>query len=188
MPGEQLVDVTYRGLELGKALPISELQPSSATVECPEPMPSGTELSMTVAGMVIPVVVKKVREKNSTSELPGAMIVAPLALDDAARTWWNGGEPVVELEAAAAEPEAAAAEPEARLPLQSPKPPPQNPKPPPQSPKPPPQSPKPPPQSPKPPPQSPRPPPQNPKPPPQSPKPKPLQPTRTLRRQRMYQQ
>ena len=103
MAGEQFVDVTYRGLDLGKGLRISELQPSSAVVEHPEPMPAGTELALIADDKTMSIVVVHVREKTSTSKAPAAMIVAPLALDEAGQAFW-GGEPASE-SATAAEPE-----------------------------------------------------------------------------------
>jgi hypothetical protein len=86
--GDAFVDVTYRGLEVGRRLRIRAFTGAAAYVEVPTPMPVGTQLELaTDAGVTIPAVVEVVHEQVGGSERAPGMRVAP-RLDDASRAWW----------------------------------------------------------------------------------------------------
>ena len=90
MPGECFVDVTYRGLELGRRLKVCELGPTTAYLEHATPMPVGAPLEIvTDEGLRLPVRVLRVHEQVGGAERAPGMRIVPLALDDAARAWWD---------------------------------------------------------------------------------------------------
>lgn len=91
MAAEQFVNVTYRGLELGRRLRVSQFGPNTAYLEHPTPMPVGTELAMhTDEGFEVGVRVLRVQEQVAGAENPPGMRVAAAALDDQAWAWWSG--------------------------------------------------------------------------------------------------
>lgn len=95
MAGEQFVDVTYRGLELGKRLRLSPLGPGSAHVEHSTPMPVGTELVITSeGGPGIPVRVMEVHEPVAGADHVPGMRVIMIESGAAAGAGWQelGGQ------------------------------------------------------------------------------------------------
>ncbi len=87
--GDAFVDVTYRGLEVGRRLRIRAFSSEAAYVEAPLPMPVGTPIELAIDnGMRIAAVVARVHEQVGGSDKPPGMRVRP-TLDDAARTWWE---------------------------------------------------------------------------------------------------
>jgi hypothetical protein len=91
MAAEQFVNVTYRGLELGRRLRVSQFGPMTAYLEHSTPMPVGTELAMhTDEGLQVAVRVLRVQEQVAGAQNPPGMRVAAAALDDQARAWWSG--------------------------------------------------------------------------------------------------
>jgi hypothetical protein len=91
MAGEVFVDVTYRGLELGRRLKLREVGPSTAYLEHGTPMPVGSQVMLaTDEGLAIQVVVVRVHEQVAGAEMPPGMRVQASGLDGAAASWWQG--------------------------------------------------------------------------------------------------
>lgn len=91
MAGEVFVDVTYRGLELGRRLKLREVGPSTAYLEHGTPMPVGAEVVLaTDEGLSIPVTVVRVHEQVAGAEMPPGMRVQVSGLDGTAAGWWRG--------------------------------------------------------------------------------------------------
>lgn len=89
MAGEVFVDVTYRGLELGRRLKLREVGPSTAYLEHGTPMPVGSQVLLsTDDGLSIPVLVVRVHEQVAGAEMPPGMRVQATGLDGAAAGWW----------------------------------------------------------------------------------------------------
>jgi hypothetical protein len=90
MAGEVFVDVTYRGLELGRRLKLREVGPSTAYLEHGTPMPVGAEVLLaTDEGLSIAVTVVRVHEQVAGAEMPPGMRVQASGLDGAAAGWWR---------------------------------------------------------------------------------------------------
>lgn len=90
MAGEVFVDVTYRGLELGRRLKLREVGPSTAYLEHGTPMPVGSQVVLaTDDGLAIPVVVVRVHEQVAGAEMPPGMRVQASDLDGPAASWWR---------------------------------------------------------------------------------------------------
>lgn len=90
MAGEVFVDVTYRGLELGRRLKLREVGPSTAYLEHGTPMPVGSQVLLaTDEGLAIPVVVVRVHEQVAGAEMPPGMRVQATGLEGAAAGWWR---------------------------------------------------------------------------------------------------
>ena len=87
---EALVDVTYRGLELGRRLKLREVGPTTAYVEHATPMPVGAQLVLaTEDGLQIPALVLRVHEQVAGAEMPPGMRVQALGLEGDAASWWG---------------------------------------------------------------------------------------------------
>jgi hypothetical protein len=88
--GESFVDLTYRGLPLGRRIKLTQIRPSTGYLELPAPMPVGTRIAMaTDDGVAIDAVVTQVHEQVGGSEqLPG-MTIAPGFTEAAAAAWWK---------------------------------------------------------------------------------------------------
>lgn len=87
---ESTVDLTYRGLALGKRIPLAEVRPTSALVEIATPMPVGTQLAITTDdGLTLEASVVWVHEQVAGAERPPGMIVAPVLAAEAAIAWWK---------------------------------------------------------------------------------------------------
>ena len=86
---EAFVDVTYRGLELGKALKLRDVKPEHAYLEVPLPMPVGTKLSIDAGeGVHIEAFVIAVHEQvGGSDQIPGMKVRPTLAGKSLA--WWN---------------------------------------------------------------------------------------------------
>jgi hypothetical protein len=98
MASEHLVDVTYRGLELGRGLRLSHVGSRSAYLACDAPLPVGSELLLAVAdGPRIAVRVLRVQEHPAV--LPPGMRVGVIGLEEEAQAWWEarvtGPDPVI---------------------------------------------------------------------------------------------
>lgn len=96
---ESFVDLTYRGLSLGRRVKLSDMRPSTGYVETPAPMPVGTQIGiLTDDTVALDAVVIEVREQVTGSERVAGMLVRPRLEGDAAREWWqkrvSGPEPV----------------------------------------------------------------------------------------------
>ncbi|HTM19511.1 MAG TPA: hypothetical protein VL172_03355, partial [Kofleriaceae bacterium] len=89
MGAEQFVDVTCRGLEIGKSLKLHDFGPSTAFLEAAAPVPVGSPLEIkTDAGMMITARVLRVQEQVAGAEMPPGMRVAVDGLAGKAKGWW----------------------------------------------------------------------------------------------------
>ena len=89
MSGEALVDVTYRGLEIGRRMKLTQVGPSTAYLEHGTPMPVGSQMELTTDdGLTISAVVLRVHEQVAGAEqAPGMRVRA--SLEGAATGWWR---------------------------------------------------------------------------------------------------
>jgi hypothetical protein len=89
MASEALVDLSYRGLVLGKRVRLLQVGPQSAYVAHDAPMPVGTHLVLTVdQSLTIPAQVARVREAD-TKDGPAGMWLRANVVEDHARAWWD---------------------------------------------------------------------------------------------------
>ncbi len=96
---ESFVDLTYRGLPLGRRIKLTEIRPSTGYLEVPAPMPVGTRLSIAIEdGLGIEAVVTQVHEQIGGSERTPGMRIAPALDDAAAASWWKERVALPELE------------------------------------------------------------------------------------------
>jgi hypothetical protein len=87
--GESFVDVSYRGLELGRRLKLRDVRPEAGYVEIPLPMPVGTEVELvTDDGLKIAAHVTHVHEQVAGSDVHPGMRIKP-HLGGAAVKWWQ---------------------------------------------------------------------------------------------------
>jgi hypothetical protein len=87
---ESFVDLTYRGLSLGRRIKLGQVRPSSAYLELAAPMPVGTPVSLTTDdGLTIDATVTWVYEQVAGSERTPGMIVVPALAADPAAAWWT---------------------------------------------------------------------------------------------------
>lgn len=86
---EAFVDVTWRGLEVGKRVKLHAMRPGEAYVDHTTPMPVGTLLALrTDEGVEIAATVVRVHEQvGGSTETPGMQIKPDL--DGAAGDWWR---------------------------------------------------------------------------------------------------
>ncbi len=102
---ESFVDLTYRGLALGRRVKLTQVRPSAGYLELPTPMPVGTAISIvTDDGVTFDARVTQIHEQVATPtqsgpvttatapaappRIPG-MLVEPTLASDAARDWWK---------------------------------------------------------------------------------------------------
>ncbi len=100
MPSETFVDVTWRGLEVGRRVKLRAIRPATAQLDHGTPMPVGTVLAIkTDEGIELTATVTRVHEQvGGSTEVPGMQVVP--ALEGAAQAWWQARaepepEPVV---------------------------------------------------------------------------------------------
>src|SRR6185503_9301446 len=87
---ESFVDLSYRGLALGKRIRLTQVRPSAGYLELPTPMPVGTTIGIaTDDGVLIEALVSEVREQVTGSDKTPGMVVKPKLDADAARAWWK---------------------------------------------------------------------------------------------------
>jgi hypothetical protein len=104
--GESFVDLTYRGLPLGRRIKLTQIRPSSGYLELPAPMPVGTSIAIaTDDGVSISAIVAQIHEQIGGSERPPGMVVAPALADAAAAAWWQERVTLPESEASEAAPQ-----------------------------------------------------------------------------------
>jgi hypothetical protein len=86
---ESFVDLTYRGLSLGKRIKLGQVRPHSGYLELAAPMPVGSAIAIaTDEGLTIDATVTWVYEQVAGSDRAPGMIVAPTLTGDAA-AWWR---------------------------------------------------------------------------------------------------
>lgn len=99
---ESFVDLSYRGLSLGKRIKLTQVRPSTGFVEMPTPMPVGTTIGIaTDDGVLLEATVAEVREQVSGSERAPGMLLRPKLDADAGHSWWTQRVTLPELEKAA---------------------------------------------------------------------------------------
>jgi hypothetical protein len=87
---ESFVDLSYRGLALGKRIKLTQVRPTTGYLEMPMPMPVGTSIGIaTEDGVLLEALVTEVREQVTHSDKTPGMLVKPKLDTDAARTWWT---------------------------------------------------------------------------------------------------
>jgi hypothetical protein len=87
---ETFVDLTYRGLSLGRRIKLAQIHPTTGYLEHPTPMPVGTSVSIsTDEGVTLDAVVIRIHEQVGGSETPPGMSIRPALATEQIATWWN---------------------------------------------------------------------------------------------------
>lgn len=87
---ESFVDLTYRGLALGRRIKLTAVRPTTGYLELPMPMPVGTSISIgTDDGVVFDATVTQIHEQVGGSDRVPGMTVAPVLAAEAAQAWWQ---------------------------------------------------------------------------------------------------
>lgn len=87
---ESFVDLTYRGLSLGRRVKLSQVRPSTGYLETPAPMPVGTLIQIaTDEGVALDATVTGVHEQTGGSDQAPGMTVAPKLAGEASEAWWR---------------------------------------------------------------------------------------------------
>jgi hypothetical protein len=87
---ESFVDLSYRGLALGKRIKLTQVRPTTGFLELPTPMPVGTAIGIaTEDGVLLEAQVAEIHEQVGGAEKTPGMLVKPKLDTDAARTWWS---------------------------------------------------------------------------------------------------
>lgn len=86
---ESFVDLTYRGLSLGRRIRLSQVRPSTGYLELPAPMPVGSQIAIaTDDGTAFDAVVTAIHEQVAGSDRAPGMTVAPALTAERAAAWW----------------------------------------------------------------------------------------------------
>lgn len=86
---ESFVDLTYRGLSLGRRVRLSQVRPSTGYLELPAPMPVGSQIAIAAEdGTAFDAVVTAVHEQVAGSDRTPGMTVAPALAAEPAAAWW----------------------------------------------------------------------------------------------------
>lgn len=87
---ESFVDLTYRGLALGRRIKLTQVRPTTAYLELPMPMPVGTQIAIaTDEGVTLEATVSRIYEQVGGSDRVPGMIVKPQLGSEAANAWWQ---------------------------------------------------------------------------------------------------
>ena len=87
---ETVVDLTYRGISLGRRIQLTQIRPTSGYLELASPMPVGSELALVADdGITVAATVTWVHEQVAGTDRTPGMIVAPRLAAEAAMTWWQ---------------------------------------------------------------------------------------------------
>ena len=87
---ESFVDLTYRGLSLGRRIRLTQIRPSSGYLELAAPMPVGAQIAVIADdGAAFDAIVIGVHEQVSGSDRVPGMTVTPALGDAAAAAWWT---------------------------------------------------------------------------------------------------
>ncbi|HEY0194188.1 MAG TPA: hypothetical protein VGC42_23900, partial [Kofleriaceae bacterium] len=98
--GESFVDLTYRGISLGKRIKLGQVRPSTGWLEVAAPMPVGTPLVIaTDDGVAIDATVTWVHESVTGADRPPGMVVSPALGVEASAAWWKARVELPEEEA-----------------------------------------------------------------------------------------
>jgi hypothetical protein len=91
---ECFVDLTYRGLQLGRRVKLTQVRPSTGYLEIPAPMPVGTAIAIaTDEGVVLEAIVTGIHEQVGGSDRTPGMTVAPVFDDTGAHPYRGAGDP-----------------------------------------------------------------------------------------------
>jgi hypothetical protein len=87
---ESFVDLTYRGLSLGRRIRLSQVRPSSGYLELPAPMPVGTRIAIAADdGVAFEATVTALHEQVGGSDRAPGMTVSPALAAEPAAAWWR---------------------------------------------------------------------------------------------------
>jgi hypothetical protein len=87
---ESFVDLTYRGLALGRRIKLTQVRPTTGYLELPMPMPVGTQIAIaTDEGVTLEATVTQIHEQVGGSDRVPGMIVKPALDVAAAQSWWQ---------------------------------------------------------------------------------------------------
>jgi hypothetical protein len=87
---ESFVDLTYRGLALGRRIKLTQVRPTTGYLELPMPMPVGTLVAITTdEGVPLEAVVTSIHEQVGGSDRVPGMTVKPALTGEAAQAWWQ---------------------------------------------------------------------------------------------------
>ena len=87
---ESFVDLSYRGLALGKRIKLTQVRAAAGYLEMPTPMPVGTTIGIAADdGMSLEATVIEVHEQVTGSDRAPGMSVKPKLEADAQRAWWK---------------------------------------------------------------------------------------------------
>jgi hypothetical protein len=96
---ESFVDLTYRGLQLGRRIKLTQVRPTTAYLEVPTPMPVGTAIAiLTDDTVALEAMVIEIHEQVGGSDRPPGMVVKPKLEDKAAKKWWQDRVALPELD------------------------------------------------------------------------------------------
>lgn len=86
---ESFVDLTYRGLSLGRRVRLSQVRPSYGWLELPAPMPVGTQIAIAAdEGVAFEATVTWSYEQVAGASRPPGMTVTPALTAGPAAAWW----------------------------------------------------------------------------------------------------
>lgn len=86
---ESFVDLSYRGLSLGRRIKLTRVEAASGYLETPAPMPVGTAIAIaTDDGVTLEATVTAVHEQVGGATVAPGMQVAP-KLEGEASAWWS---------------------------------------------------------------------------------------------------
>jgi hypothetical protein len=86
---ESFVDLTYRGLSLGRRVKLADVRPTTGYVEMPAPMPVGTPIAiLTDDTVALEAVVVEIHEQVAGSDRAPGMVIRPKLDGEAAKDWW----------------------------------------------------------------------------------------------------
>src|SRR5215467_14467642 len=87
---ESFVDLTYRGLSLGRRVRLTQVRPSTGYLELPAPMPVGAQIAIVADdGATFEAIVTAIHEQIAGSDRAPGMIVAPALGEAQATAWWT---------------------------------------------------------------------------------------------------
>lgn len=87
---ESFVDLSYRGLALGKRIKLTQIRAAAAYLEMPTPMPVGTTIGIAIDdGVVLEATVAEIHEQVGNADRAPGMLIKPKLDAEAARTWWK---------------------------------------------------------------------------------------------------
>ena len=87
---ESFVDLTYRGLALGRRIKLTQVRPTTGYLELPMPMPVGTQIAITTdEGVALEAVVTSIHEQVGGSDRVPGMTIKPALAAESAQSWWQ---------------------------------------------------------------------------------------------------